>query len=219
MAAGDLLADAQLTATAPQERGAAQIALMNPGGVRAGGFVGDRLQSGEKPREIKYADAFSVQPFGNYLVTMTLTAQQMKDVLEQQFKGCEIAGEPMQRTNRVLSPSAGLAFEWDLTKPACHKIVAVSLESAQGRFEIVRHGDVVDASRTYRVTVNNHLASGGDGFTIFARGTDRVDGVLDIEALVAYFARFKPPGAPYDRYVVGLDRPRIARSDPGAACP
>ena len=219
MPAGDLIADAQLTATAPVQLGAAQIALMNPGGVRAAGFLFDQSSGGEARGEITYAEAFSVQPFSNYLVTMTLTAQQLKDVLEQQFKGCALAGEPVQTMNRVLLPSAGFTFRWDLTKPACHKIVAMSLETSDGTTDIVRDGDVVDTGHAYRVTVNNHLAAGGDGFTVFARGTQRLDGILDIDALVAYFARFKAPDAAYRTSAAGLDRPRITRADAGSACP
>jgi len=215
MAAGDLIADAQLTATAPAQLGAAQIALMNPGGVRAPGFVFDQSKGGE----VTYAQAFGVQPFGNHLVTMTLTAQQLKDVLEQQFKGCAIAGEPMQKVNRVLLPSAGFAFKWDLTQPACHKIVAASLETADGTSDIVRSGDVIDTDRIYRVTVNDHLAGGGDGFTVFAHGAERLDGIRDIDALIGYFARFKAPDAAYHKNAVGLDRPRITRADAGTVCP
>ena len=219
MPAGDLIADAQLTATAPVALGAAQIALMNPGGVRAAGFLFDQSSFGEGRGEITYGEAFSVQPFSNYLVTMTLTAQQLKDVLEQQFKGCALAGEPVQTMNRVLLPSAGFTVRWDLTRPACHKIVAMSLETSDGTSDIVRDGDVVDAGHAYRVTVNNHLAAGGDGFTVFARGTQRLDGILDIDALVAYFARFKGPDAAYRKSAAGLDGPRIRRADAGSACP
>ena len=62
---------------------------------------GDALQSlnvrglypaGEGAGNVTYGEAFTIQPFGNSLVTLTLTAQQLKDVLEQQFAGCRGAG-------------------------------------------------------------------------------------------------------------------------------
>ena len=37
--------------------------------------------------------------------------------------------------------------------------------------------------------MNNFLATGGDGFTVFNEGTDSLGGAQDIDALVAYFGR------------------------------
>jgi 5'-nucleotidase len=60
---------------------------------------------------------------------------------------------------------------------------------------------VVPAS-SYRVTVNNFLADGGDGFTVLREGTDRLGGAVDLDALEAYFRAHVPvaPG-PRDRIV------------------
>jgi 5'-nucleotidase len=96
--AGDLIADAQLAATQPAGLGNAVIAFMNPGGVRNPGFLAGN---------VTYGQAFTVQPFGNSLVTMTLTAQQLKDLLEQQFTGCLGQGN-----QRILQISNGLKYEW-----------------------------------------------------------------------------------------------------------
>jgi 5'-nucleotidase len=40
--------------------------------------------------------------------------------------------------------------------------------------------------RNYRVTVNDFLAAGGDGFTVLRAGTARIGGTLDVEALTEY---------------------------------
>ena len=92
MPAGDLIADAQLAATAPNGFGNAVIAFMNRGGVRNPGFTFASSPVGEGNGNVTYGEAFTVQPFGNSLVTMTLTAQDLKNVLEQQFAGCRGQG-------------------------------------------------------------------------------------------------------------------------------
>ncbi len=87
MPAGELIADAQLAATRAPELGGAQIALMNRGGVRTPGFTYKQREA-EGDGNVTYGEAFTVQPFGNSLVTLTLSTQQLKDLLEQQFAGC-----------------------------------------------------------------------------------------------------------------------------------
>ena len=77
-----------------------------------------------------YGEAFTVQPFGNTLVTMTLTAQQLKDFLEQQFAGCAIPGEPAQTVDRILQVSKGFKFSWSASAAPCDKIESVSLNGA-----------------------------------------------------------------------------------------
>jgi 5'-nucleotidase len=176
-ALGNLIADAQLAATADA---GAQVAFMNPGGVRAD------LDAGP----ITYGEAFSVQPFGNVLTTLTLTGAQIDELLEQQFSG---ANAP-PNDPRVLLPSAGFAYTWDLDAPAGDKVDPAS---------ITLGGAPVDPAASYRVTVNNFLADGGDGFTVLPQGTDRVGGQLDLDAFEAYLAANRPVAPPVlDRIAV-----------------
>ncbi|MFM2053264.1 MAG: Endonuclease YhcR, partial [Pseudomonadota bacterium] len=107
MPAGELIADAQLAATAPSGYGEAVIAFMNRGGVRSPGFTFASSAAGEGNGNVTYGEAFTVQPFGNSLVTMTLTAQDLKHVLEQQFAGCR--GQAAAAT-RVMIPSKGFRY-------------------------------------------------------------------------------------------------------------
>lgn len=163
---GELLADAQLAWTKPKARGGAEIAFMNNSGVR-----GDLI-----PREdgsVTYGQLFAFQPFGNGLVVMNLTGAQLKRLLEQQFTD---AAEP-----GMLMPSAGFQFTYDVRRPAGDRIVKMTL-----------NGKPVDPNRTYRVTTNSFLAAGGDGFTVFAEGTDRFDAGVDLDALEAYL-KTNPP--------------------------
>jgi len=215
MEAGDLIADAQLQATQPAALGGAQIAFMNAGGVRNPGFI-DSVAPVVYPYDLSYGDAFTVQPFGNSLVTMTLTAQQIKDVLEQQFVGCLGQG-----TQRIMQISNGLAYTWNAANAPCAKVTDVSFTPtdvtvnpplATGPSEnLVIGGVVQNPTKTYRVTVNNFMATGGDGFTVLVGGLAQQGGAQDIDALVAYLAAFKSPAAAYDPSSAVLKKPRITR--------
>jgi 5'-nucleotidase len=214
--AGDLIADAQLAATAPGGFGDAVIAFMNRGGVRAG-FALAGSAVGEGDGNVTYGEAFTAQPFGNSLVTMTLTAQHLKDVLEQQFAGCR--GQSATAT-RIMIPSAGFRYTWDGSRACDARVSNVTL-TVNGVTETLVDGAgvVQQPAKTYRVTVNNFMATGGDGFSTFLNGTSLLGGAQDIDALVAYFAGFKAPQAPYDPALPALGKPRIERVGAVSAAP
>jgi 5'-nucleotidase len=159
---GRLIADAQLAAT--RDHGAV-IAFTNPGGIRT------ELRSRSDDGAVNYADLYAVQPFGNVLVTLTLTGAQLKTLLEQQWS----RSNP-ERT-RILQPSRGFSYAWDPARPIGERVIAASLKVS---------GRTVDADRHYRVTVNDFLASGGDGFRVLRSGADAVGGPLDIDALTGF---------------------------------
>nr|WP_198151823.1 bifunctional metallophosphatase/5'-nucleotidase [Kibdelosporangium sp. MJ126-NF4]CEL20047.1 5'-nucleotidase [Kibdelosporangium sp. MJ126-NF4]CTQ97271.1 5'-nucleotidase (EC 3.1.3.5) [Kibdelosporangium sp. MJ126-NF4] len=180
-ALGDVIADAQLRYTTSA---GAQLALMNPGGVRADlSFAASA--GGEAPGEVTYGEAFTVQPFNNLVVTQTLTGAQLKEVLEQQFVG--FGG---QTTQKILQVSAGFTYSYDGTKAPGERVSAMALA-----------GTPIDPAASYRVTSNDFLANGGDGFTKFGAGTARETAPgFDIDALVAHLGAGAPvaPG-PRDR--------------------
>jgi 5'-nucleotidase len=170
--AGNLIADSQLEATDDAGFGDSVVAFMNPGGVRDPAFVFDAPPG--TGGAITYGEAFTVQPFGNSLVTLTLTGAQIYELLDQQWCG--------QTAPRILSPSAGFTYTWDESDAACEgdgKVVTGSVA--------IGGVPVVDG-QSYRVTVNNFLADGGDNFTVLREGTDRLGGAVDLDALTAYFA-------------------------------
>jgi len=178
-ALGDVIADAQLAATAPEAAGGAVVAMTNPGGIRTDLIYAQSV--GEGNGNVTYGEAFAVQPFSNTLVTMSLTGAQLKAVLEQQATAA-----------RTLQISASLAYTWTKSAP---------LESKVSNLKI---NDVaVDPTATYRVTVNNFLAGGGDGFTRFTVGTDLFTGGVDLDAFVNYITTHSPvaPG-PQNRITV-----------------
>jgi 5'-nucleotidase len=175
---GDVIADAQLAWT--RDNGA-QLALMNPGGIRASLSYAN---GAEPAGDVTYGEAFTVQPFNNLVVTQTFTGAQLKDVLEQQFVG--FGG---QTTQRILQVSAGVTYTYDTTAAPGSRVTGLAL-----------NGTPVDPAATYRVTTNDFLANGGDGFTHLTAGTDRTTAPgFDVDALIGYLDDQPVGPGPADR--------------------
>ena len=188
---GNLVAEIQQWATSTEERGSAQIAFMNPGGLRA-----DLTGSGDTfPKTVTYKQAANVQPFANTLVNMDLTGEQLKDVLEEQWQP-DGASRPFLK----LGISEGFTYLYDPTAPAGEHILQMRLD-----------GEVIGADDVFSVTVNSFLAAGGDDFDTFAEGADARDtGYSDLQAQVDYFAEFATEEAvpvDYSQRAVGMVLP------------
>lgn len=158
-ALGNLIADAQLAATV---KAGAQIAFMNPFGIRA-------ALNPARGGMLTYGEIYAVQPFNNTLSTFTLTGAELKETIEQ---GLDDKGP-----NQLLSPSAGFAYRFDMRRPVGDRVVSLTLD-----------GKPIDAAAAYRVTVSNFLALGGDGFAGFLKGRNLVIGGTDIDALESWIA-------------------------------
>ncbi|KAE8764621.1 bifunctional metallophosphatase/5'-nucleotidase [Georgenia thermotolerans] len=175
---GNMIADSQLRAT---QANGAQIALMNPGGLRA-----DLLyaRSGAETTDgvVTYAEAFNVQPFGNLLSTIPMTGDQLHRILLQQCQP------------RYLHLGVSAGFTYDVSRQLDGRVCTPgSIEVTNMRL----NGVPIDPAATYMVTVNNFLVDGGDGFTVF-REIDpalRVGAGIDLDALNAYL-RTQGPIAP-----------------------
>lgn len=141
----------------------AVAAFMNPGGIRA-----DLLNG-----QVTYAQAFAVQPFANLLVTEDVTGQNLKDALEAQYAA--------DGTSKILQISNGVSYTFDPAAAIGSRISDVTINGAP-----------LDLKATYRVTINNFVAGGGDGFAPFALGTNRVTGAIDLDALTAYLTAHDP---------------------------
>lgn len=174
----NLVADGILAATRAPEDGGAQMAFINPGGVRAA-LTFNSSTGGEQPGDITYAEAFAVQPFGNFLVSMDLTGAQVQAILEQEF----FPRPP--RAQLVLGISEGVTFDWNQSAPQGSRVSNVRLNDVP-----------LDPTETYRVATNNFLADGGDGFTVFRDGTNRVGGVDDLTSLIQYLGANSPVAPP-----------------------
>ena len=168
---GSVIADAHLAATSAADRGNAVIAFTNPGGIRSD--IVKRPDAG-----VSYGDVFAAQPFRNQLVTLTLTGAQIKAVLEQQWR------DPNRP--RILQVSKGFSYTWDNAGTDGLRVIADSMKIGT---------TTIDPAAAYRVTINNFLAVGGDGFTVLKDGRDPVIGVYDVDAL-SNFLRDNSPVAP-----------------------
>ena len=167
-ALGNVIADVHLAAT---RRAGAVAAFMNQGGIRDD--IGYAASGTEADGELTFGEAFSVHPFGNSLVTMTLTGAQIHSLLEQQFRSGDSG------SHRLLQVSEGFSYTWDAARPVGSKVDAST---------ITINGQIVDRESSYRITVNSYMAHGGDGFSILTEGTGRTGGPIDLDALAAYFA-------------------------------
>lgn len=193
--AGNMIADAQLWATQPN---GAQIAFMNPGGIRSdliyarsGGEAVDGI--------VTFAEAFTMQPFSNILMTFPMTGSQVIDVLEEQ---CQPAG--VSRPFLHLGVSEGLTYDLAKTfglvdhdnNPSTAPVNSCTSITVSN---VMLNGAALDPAATYTVTVNNFLADGGDNFVTF-RQIDpalRVGGGIDLDELNNYLASegpIDPPG-------------------------
>ncbi|WP_286742117.1 bifunctional metallophosphatase/5'-nucleotidase [Aquabacterium sp. UBA2148] len=164
-ALGDVIADAQLDATNDVGMGEAVVTFMNPGGIRAD------LPFNAPNGDVTYGDAFTVQPFGNSLVTLTLSGAQIKTLLETQFANC--LGQTT--FDRILQVSKGFSYTWSAGAACGSKVSNMAL-----------NGVAIDPVASYRVTVNSFLADGGDAFAVLKDGTNRLGGAVDTDAFEAY---------------------------------
>lgn len=163
---GDLIADAQLDATSAADKGGAQLAIMNPGGIRAD--LAYKAAGDEGDGVVTYGESYTVQPFNNLLNVVDLTGAQLITALQQQVSG------PVNGPNpKILQISKGLTYTLDMTKAGADRIVVDSVKL---------NGAAIDPAKTYRVVMNEFLAGGGDGFTVLKEHKNKLVGVPDLEA-------------------------------------
>ncbi|WP_217128745.1 bifunctional UDP-sugar hydrolase/5'-nucleotidase [Streptomyces sp. AC558_RSS880] len=175
---GDLIADAQLAygRTLDAET---DLALMNPGGIRAslthaaGGAEGDGV--------VTFAEAFTVQPFANTVNLQDFTGAQVIQALKEQVSG------PNEAAPKILQISGGLTYTLDLTKTGADRVVTDSIKL---------NGSAIDPTATYRVATNSFLAGGGDGFPTLGQGTNDLVGEDDLAALEQYLTANSTPTSP-----------------------
>ncbi|WP_010542348.1 bifunctional metallophosphatase/5'-nucleotidase [Dietzia alimentaria] len=161
------------------DRGGADLGFMNPGGLRAELLDDPAGQDGN----VTLAEADAVLPFANTLLTLTLTGEQVRRVLEQQWQPVSTS-----RLFRALGTSDNLAWTLDPVAPVGERITSVTLD-----------GEPLDPAADYRVAVSSFLAEGGDHFTAFTEGRDvRDTGLIDSEAWLTYLAERREGGVAPD---------------------
>ncbi|MET8225549.1 bifunctional metallophosphatase/5'-nucleotidase [Streptomyces sp. NPDC005301] len=176
---GDMIADAQL-AYAKSVDPEADVALMNPGGIRAG--LTYASSAGEGDGVVTYGEAYTVQPFANTVNLVDLKGSQLVTGLQQQVSSANEAAP------KVLQISSGLTYTLDLTKTGAARVVADSIRL---------NGAPIDPNATYRVAMNSFLAGGGDGFTELGKGGNVRVGGDDLAAFESYLTANSSAAAPY----------------------
>jgi 5'-nucleotidase len=185
-ALGDLIADAQVNDPSVITGGKTPVvAFMNPGGIRA-----DLTFAKTAPETVdgvvRFEEAFSVQPFNNYLVSMDVTGADIWSLLQQQWSGPNVGSAA-----KFLQISKGLHYSWTGTSPT-QVVTAVSINGIPV---------ANDGSASYRIVTNNFLSDGGDNFAAFKNGTGKYIGGLDIDGFAKYLPTTVQPYAP-----LSLDR-------------
>ncbi|NYD68388.1 ExeM/NucH family extracellular endonuclease [Agromyces atrinae] len=183
---GNFVADVQLWA-ANQDR-EVDIAFMNPGGLRADLPFASR-GANDPDGNVTYREAANVQPFANTLFTLTLTGEQVKKVLEEQWQPAG-ASRPFLK----LGVNSELEYTYDPTAAAGARITSITLA-----------GEPLDPAASYDVVANSFLAAGGDNFTTLGQGTNRADsGKIDLQSMVDYFAANGSASPDYAQRAVGV---------------
>lgn len=188
---GDLIADAQL-AYGKSVDAEADLAVMNPGGIRAG--LTYAASGSEGDGVVTFGEAYTVQPFANTVNLVDLTGAQVVTALQQQVSGANEASP------KILQISKGLTYTLDLTKTGAARVVADSVKL---------NGTAIDPAATYRVAMNSFLAGGGDGFAELGKGTNVRVGNDDLAALETYLTAGSSATAPYP--VPAADRITIVK--------
>lgn len=190
---GRVIADAQLHAT--KDLGA-RIALMNPGGIRT------RLPANlpNPSKRVTYGDVLAVHPFGNTLTVIEFSGAELKTLLEQQW------GKNPARA-RLLQVSQGFSYAYDPTLAQGERVNAASLRL---------DGIPIRPLDKVKITVNNFLAGGGDGYGVLKDAAPHANTeILDARALIDYLVDRESLGVPAgsssgERRIVRID---IARSE------
>ncbi len=176
---GNLIADAQLEGMAPADKGGAQLALMNPGGVRAP--LTRKASGAEGDGVVTYGEAYTVQPFTNMMTAVDLTGAQLVTTLQQQVSGANL-GAP-----KILQVSKNFTYTLDMTKTGADRILVGSVRL---------NGEAIDPAKTYRVAMNEFLAGGGDGFAVLKEHKNKLVGASDLDMFTAYLTAHSSAAAP-----------------------
>ena len=215
---GNLTADANL-AIAKAADSDVVISLKNGGGIRddIGQVIVPPGGTGEAERlpteEVRDADGNVVKPaggisqtdisnalrFNNGLTLLTVTAQELIDIIEHGFA----ASSPDDSNQQGRFPQvSGLGIAVDLTRDPGDRILSLAIEDQTGKDldVVVKNGELVgDASRTFRMVTLGFLAGGGDGYPFpTGESANRIDLNLPDEAPRTGVATFAPDGSEQD---------------------
>lgn len=196
---GNLSADANLF-VARQVDHTAVISLRNSGSVRASigaiGPAGEELPPrpnppvGKEEGEVSQLDIQNVLRFNNQLTLVTITAAQLRQVLEHSLAGVSPGATPGS-----FPQVGGFKFSFDATRPVNDRVRSLVIVNDRGNPQdvVIHNGQVVgDPNRTFRMVTLNFLAGGGDGypFSGFAAANPSLFNRVDLQGGQGNFAPF-----------------------------
>ncbi|MFJ4027179.1 ExeM/NucH family extracellular endonuclease [Paenarthrobacter sp. NPDC089989] len=196
---GNLVADSLVDTLKAPELGAAEIGVVNPGGLRNELYYAP-------DGTITYAEANAVLPFVNNLWTTTLTGAQFKTLLEQQWQ-TNPDGTVPSRPYQQLGLSKNVNYTYDAARPAGDHITGIWVGGA-----------VMDPAKQYRIGTFSFLATGGDNFRVFKEGSDTKDtGLVDRDAWIKYLQAHNPVSPDFARRSVAVANTTAAEVKAGDA--
>lgn len=159
VAIGNLVADAL------RETYGTQLALTNGGGLRAplpSSYAPQdttlrRTSPGYAagpPYDLVIGDVFAVLPFGNSVLTRTVTGAQLYAILEHSVA-------PIPAANGRFAQISGFKFTYDAARPAGARVVSVTLNDGT---------PILADSTVYTLATNDFVNAGGDGYTMLVDG-------------------------------------------------
>lgn len=196
---GNLVADSLVDSLRAPELGGAEIGVVNPGGLRNELYYAP-------DGTITYAEANAVLPFVNNLWTTSLTGEQFKTLLEQQWQ-TNPDGTVPSRAYQQLGLSQNVSYTYDAARAAGDRITSIRVNGAQ-----------IDPAQSYRIGTFSFLATGGDNFRIFTSGTNTKDsGLVDRDAWIKYLQAQSPVSPDFARRSVAVVNTTAAEVKGGEA--
>ncbi|WP_200913000.1 ExeM/NucH family extracellular endonuclease [Arthrobacter sp. Leaf69] len=183
---GNLVADSLVDSLKAPELGGAEIGVVNPGGLRNELYYAP-------DGTVTYAEANAVLPFVNNLWTTSLTGEQFKTLLEQQWQ-TNPDGTVPSRAYQQLGLSKNVNYTYDAARAAGDRITSIRI-----------NGALIDPAKSYRIGTFSFLATGGDNFRIFTSGTGTKDsGLVDRDAWIKYLQAHNPVSPDFARRSVAV---------------
>ncbi|WNS46542.1 bifunctional 2',3'-cyclic-nucleotide 2'-phosphodiesterase/3'-nucleotidase [Paenibacillus sp. MMS20-IR301] len=187
---GNLIADAMRQADFKDgAAGPADFAFMNPGGIRAD------LPKGN----VSFGDLAKIQPFGNTLVKLTLTGEQIKTLLQQQW-AVKADGTADIKTLQI----SGLKYTANMYLPVASRVANLTKTD----------GTPIEMNKSYTAVVNNFMAAGGDNYKVLPLASKSLAGPIDLDVFYDYIVKKFKGGAitaPIEGRITNVDK------DPGSS--
>jgi len=130
------------------------------------GGIRDQIMAGE----VTMGDLYRVLPFDKFIVSMDLSGKQIKDLMENS------AGR--KKGNMQVS---GITMDIEPKEAKWHKVSNIKIG-----------GVPLDMNKFYRVTTDDFLAGGANGYSTFTEGKNITYGGPAIDELKAYIKKHSP---------------------------